>query len=599
MNSTTGAVYMDVKTRWHLPLIGLIQGIILAIIYYNFDFEAPVPLALRLVIDVVVLAPVLFYATEAIDGLSQRSRAIIIGGLILLTIAVFEYNTWVFAPTEAPSWRPQTVGPMLVFLFIATHLLMHWSVFNPTHHAYRDLYKSTWRNAILCLLAVVLTQLFWMILFAGAELFKLIGIKELRDLISKPWFNMPATTAVFSVVIATALLRHESFENLRRLLLGLLKWFLPLVLLLAAVWVVCLPFTGITGIFKNRSAAWIMLPTVALSVLFINAAYQDGDEDAPYQTRISQLMKWLWLALIPVSLIALWAFYLRVSEYSWTSERLWGTFVTLLAITYAIGYSVSVLRPRSATWMPTIARTNRIAAVITCIGIIAFLTPLLDGRRIEANAQLKRTLAMKAMPERGNIMKFLGTGLDLKFTEENGRFGLAALNQLTAPNAPFVSKDVAAGVKRDEDKIRRRIADRLKPRDKSSDDGSKVRIDVVNAEAVNAPLDAALRKRIADKQDNVDMFLCTEGTGCTIWWQDLNGDGQSEAIIFGNDSKVMAHVYVLVDNEPKQIGMLQPADLVRGPATTDLFESVKSGNAELVPNPWKRVRVGNDEYELK
>ena len=589
---------MDVKTRWHLPLIGLIQGIILAIIHYNFDLGYTVPLPVRLVVDLVVLVPVLFYATEAIEGLSQRSRAIIIIALTLLTIGILEYNTWVFASTQAHSWRPEAVGPMLVFLFIATHLLMHWSVLNPTHHAYRDLYKSTWRNAILCLLAVGLTGLFWLILNAGAELFKLIGIKELRDLIEEEWFNMPATTAVFSIVIATALLRHESFENLRRLLLGLLKWFLPLVLGLAAIWVVCLPFTGVADIFKNRSAAWIMLPTVALSVLFINAAFQDGDEVAPYQSRVSVAMKWMWLALVPVSLISLWAFYLRVSDYSWTSERLWGTFVTLLAIIYAIGYSVSLIKPRTSTWMPTIARTNRIAAVVTCIGIVALLSPLLDGRRIEAAVQAKRVLAMKAMPTRTHVEVFFGTGLDLKFTEENGRFGLTALNQLTSPNAQFASKDVASAVRRAEDNIRGRIADNLKPRDESFRDGSRARIDVANAVAINAPLDAALRKRIAEKDSPDEIYLCTQGTGCTIWWQDLNGDGQSEAVIFGNDSKGTAHVYVLVDGLPKQIGMLQPAELVQGPGS-DLYEAVKAGEVELTPNPWKRVKVGNDEYELK
>ena len=78
----------------------------------------------------------------------------------------------------------------------------------------------------------------------------------------------------------------------------------------------------------------------------------------------------------------------------------------------------------------------------------------------------------------------------------------------------------------------------------------------------------------------------------------MNGDGQSEAVIFGNDSKGTAHVYVLVDGLPKQIGMLQPAELVQGPGS-DLYEAVKAGEVELTPNPWKRVKVGNDEYELK
>lgn len=156
------------QSRWHLPLIGLIQGIILAVIHYNFDLGWTVPLGVRLAVDLVVLVPILYYATEAIEGLSQRARWIIIATLTLVTIAILEYNTWVFAPTTPYSWQPQTLAPMAVFLFIATHLLMHWSHLNLTHHAYRDLYKSTWRNAILCLLAVGLTGLFWLILTAGA-----------------------------------------------------------------------------------------------------------------------------------------------------------------------------------------------------------------------------------------------------------------------------------------------------------------------------------------------------------------------------------------------------------------------------------------------
>lgn len=596
------------NNRWQLVVMGLVQGVIFSFLWRTFDLEGDVAAWIRIASGLLLAIPVLTYATENVPGLAARSRVIIIAAVSLLAIALQEYGFHVFDSTTWGSWFPQYVIPTLILMFISAHWLMHWRVLNPTHHAYEDLFHTTWRNAILCGLGVALTGVFWIVLTAGAELFKLIGINGLRDLIEKSWFAIPATTTVFALVVSLGLLREEMIVNLRKLLLGLLKWFLPLVLALATVWTLALPFKGLDTLFATRSAAWTMMATVALSILFANAAFQDGKHGTDYPRALGRALQWMWLALIPVAGIAVWAMSLRIGQYQWTSERAWGFFVALLAVGYAVGYSLSVFRRTSGNdWLPSVASTNRVMALVICVGIIALLSPLLSADRLEANSQAKRIMAMDVTQkgpesaEASSIAKInpdvgksnLKQVPDVGFVARTGKFGVAAGRELErniGKMKPETGKAVALLMPRQWEFIKANAAKPVKPVK-----GGRT-LTIINPDKANAPLESWLRANL-NKEKSV-LNGCYSMMACRVFWLDLNNDGASEALLFDGQQEAMPSVYTWNGSAGQFVGTLN-AKNTDGRDPQVLLPLLKSGEAETVDTPWKRVRAGGLEYGLE
>lgn len=597
------------NNRWHLLAIGLVQGLIFSFLWRTFDFEGDLSMPVRIAADLLLAIPVLIYATENIPGLSTKSRIWIVAGITVVAVALQEYAFWVYDSTTWGSWFPQIIIPSLILMFISAHWLMHWKGLNPSNHAYTDLFHSTWRNAILCGLGVALTGVFWIVLTAGAALFKLIGINALHDLIEKSWFAIPATTTVFALVVSLGLLREEMIVSLRKLLLGLLKWFLPIVLALATVWSLALPFTGLETLFKTRSAAWTMMATVALSILFANAAFQDGRHGKEYPSILAKALQWMWIALIPVAGIAVWAMLLRIGQYEWTSDRLWGFFVALLAVGYAIGYSLSVLKRRGAEasdWLPSVAGTNRVMALVICLGIIALTSPILDAARFEANSQAKRVQKMDvtvAPPkDAADDKRFDGIRTpdvaykqmpDLGFVSRTGRWGVQAGHRLTRNKdkmKPKTAAAVTALLPQQYENISRSAA---KP--KNRNDQQPATMVSVNPAVANKPLEAWIQRKLQSKEAGV--HSCWGSDQCTVYWLDLNGDGQSEALLFGRNE---SNPTVLTWNgkEGVYVGMLsgKGEDQLN---YTPLLPWLKNGEAKVVDSPWKRVKVGEMEYGIE
>lgn len=575
----------------HLLAMGLVQGVVFAAIWRAADLQGDVSLPIRLLVDLLAGIPLLVYATEQVPGLTARPRVAIVAMLTALGVALQEYTHWVFDSTTWGSWFPQGLFPTLILLFIAVHWWVHWRRANPSHHAYRDLFDTTWRNAILCGLGVGLTGLFWGVLFAGAQLFKLIGIDALQDLIEQSWFAIPASTTVFACVVTLGLQREEMIISLRKLLLGLLKWFLPLVLLIATVWAVCLPFTGVDTLFKSASAAWTMLVTVALSVLFANAAFQDGAQQRPYPRVFGVALSWMWLALIPVAAIAIWALSLRVGQYQWTAERAWGFLVALIALGYAIGYSVSLWplrRDTDADWMPSIAATNRIMAVLMVLGIVVLASPLGDAFRLQASSQMKRTMALKSPPP-GK-----GLPLDLGFVSGTGRWGERAAVRLQSETAadPDIDRSIKSLLPAQLATIRERRKAPVK-----MTKGVPPLVSV-NPSAQQTQLWAWLQQQIkVTKDEQRKVQACWSAQPCRVYWLDLNADGAAEALLFEGELQTMPAVYTWQNDDAKYLGTLS-VPMGAGGSSVPLLPLLEAGKVELVPDPWKKVKAGGLEFEL-
>src|SRR5690606_32894032 len=205
---------------------------------------------------------------------------------------------------------------------------------------YANLFGLAWRNALLCISAAAIAGLFWTALFTGAMLLDAIGLGFARELIVQPVFAFPVTGLVVAAAFVQGHQRALMLATIHRYSLALMAWLLPLMLGFGVIWAVALPFVGVDTLFATRNAAFLLLWFAALAVHFLNCAWQDGRDTPVYPVWLHAVVRYAWLALIPVVAIAGWALWLRIEQYGLTESRVWAVFVCGLALLCVVGYSV-------------------------------------------------------------------------------------------------------------------------------------------------------------------------------------------------------------------------------------------------------------------
>jgi len=186
--------------------------------------------------------------------------------------------------------------------------------------------------------------------------------------------------------------------------------------------VLSLAGTGLAKLWASGfSTAALMLAAAAFAVLLANAVIGNGTDDRA----TNPLLRWaapvLAVAVLPLAVIAYYSMQLRIGQYGWTPERIWGLIATLIALAYgAIGlWSVvkgrrdfdDVLRPLQ----------QKLAIGVALLALFLAL-PILDFGAISTRDQLARLTSGATKVE-----KFDWAALAYDF----GPSGRAALKKLT------------------------------------------------------------------------------------------------------------------------------------------------------------------------
>jgi hypothetical protein len=523
--------------------------------------------------------PLAFYLTESIAGLTRQRRK-----LTLIFVAVFfpllgAYSGW----ADHVSMAAGVLG------FVLIPLLVHFNGKNRSW-SYHALFETAWRNVILCASAGFLTGLFWMVLFAGAELLKLIGLNFIHELIQKAIFAIPVSGIVFATAYAMTLAKAEMVITLRRFQLSLLALLLPLLLMFALVWVVAVPFTGVELLFKTHNAAFILLWCTSLCISFVNAAYQDGMTAPPYGKVLSKLLAWGWLGLPVVVAVAGWAMWLRIDQYGWTEDRVWGVFVWLMAAIYVLGYAASAIR--SKAWLSSIGKTNMWAAVALCGGLIVLITPIADARRIAVNSQMQRLANQTVTSEKFDFDYLRWHG---------GKYGHSALQTLAAgidhPERDIlISKAKQVLAQADEGIAALSVAEADEGIAALSVAEAKVRI---RALPKNAQLSDKLVSAIQAETKDWSLQQCFKTKyQCAVWLVDLNADHALDAVVlvkheWGNDS-----VALVLQNQQgnyKKVGTLLLPETAH---FEDLVAQIERGEFKVVTPKWREIEFSNTRFQV-
>src|SRR5262249_30019238 len=126
--------------------------------------------------------------------------------------------------SQGPLWP--SVGAVLLILH---SLIVAGETDRRGIAGYPPPFPLSWEPGVPLAPAVAFVATFWGLLWLSAELFRLIGIRYLYDLIQRPWIAAPATTVTFAYALHVTDVRADLVRGVRALALTLLAWLLPML----------------------------------------------------------------------------------------------------------------------------------------------------------------------------------------------------------------------------------------------------------------------------------------------------------------------------------------------------------------------------------
>lgn len=290
---------------------------------------------------------------------------------------------------------------------------------------YDLLFDLAWTIVVRYAAALLFLAMVWGVLMLSNALLGLVGITAIDWLLDQE----PVPYLLSGLVLGLGLaIVHELRDYVSPfLILQLLRVLLPVLLVVLAIFILALPFRGISGLFGHYSAS-VALVGVVLAALSLITATVHRDDDLTVEGKGMLIATQALALLLPVpAVLVLYALWLRVAQYGLTPDRVAGALIGVVVLAYAVLYAVSVLMRRG--WAERIRRVNRVMAVITVALAALWLTPVLNAERITVADQIARARA-GAPPEQLGLWEMAHTW------GRAGEAGLERLRQLDGYPAP-------------------------------------------------------------------------------------------------------------------------------------------------------------------
>ena len=321
---------------------------------------------------------------------------------------------------------------------------------------YTQIHGHAWTNVVLWGACWGFTGIVVLLSHLLGELFALIGINLLKDLLNKSWPNALIIGAAFGAALALLRDRDNVVRLLQRVVTSVLSVLAPVLGIALILFIVSLPFTGLNNLWEaTKSTTPILMACVIGALILANAVIGHGPEDEAK----SPVLRWSALALgvsiLPLAVIAALAMGLRLNQYGLTPDRLWGLVCVVFAVGYGLVYFVAVVRKR-LDWAPLIRRDNIRLAFATMAVAVLLATPLLGFNAISVRDQVARLKSGKV-----TVDKFDWAAMAFDF----GGPGKRAIADLRRSAIPAIAKRAGEVAKADDryqvsgqDQMRRNVA---------------------------------------------------------------------------------------------------------------------------------------------
>lgn len=428
-----------------------------------------------------------------------------------------------------------------------------------------------WRNTFTLAVTSIMTGLFWLVLLLWSKLFSMIGIRLFEQLFfDNTFFPSMATGAVIAAGIVFCRRLPGAVGMYRHLITLAVSVLLPLHAIASLLFLACLPFTGLAIIPKSFSAATLLLTMTLLMLAFSAIVGERTPGVTRWQRGIARLVLIAQVLTPLLAALAGWALWLRIGEYGWTVERVYGAAISLLAFT---GSLLLVWFQRRA-WTQGAGSMNTFTAVMLALSACGWFllhTPAIDPFRITVKNQLARYEQGKAKADVMDIYAF----------SHAGRRGKQALQML---NEHPQWLDDPAGQKA---MLMQLLVENYR-------DSAKPGInDLKQSIPLRAGSEAPPESWWQSQTEYVDQSLTTclvDAGACLVWMQDLNNDGVKE-VLFYNRNQSGIVVYALQGTEWRQTGT------VTLPLSAD--KTVRESMPKTVTKPWRDLEINGQRYPVQ
>ncbi|MFL6675447.1 MAG: DUF4153 domain-containing protein [Massilia sp.] len=414
---------------------GLVQGLLLYLLYradQERTWPATEPLWFAPLVMSALLVPVIL--AGSLGHMNRRQLLIWVCTSAAIIAALAAYDIWRVSDPDPQRLvagnagaRPQPKpgsSPLPLFLvagFFIAHSLVLAGIRDRRKIAfYQSHFEIAWKLLIQLLFSAGFVGVTWLVLLLGGQLFLLVKLSFLHELIRKPWFAIPVVAFAFSCAIHLTDVRPAIVQGIRALLLMLMSWVLPVMTLIVGAFILSLPATGLASLWATRHAGAVLLCTAAAFVVLINAAWQDGTASASVAWVIRASARAASLLLVPVVALAVYALALRVADHGWTDDRIIAAACLLVASCYALGYAAAALR---GGWLDALPIVNVGAAFVVLATLLLLFSPVADPARLSVIDQLARLSSGKVPVDKFDFAY-------LRF--DGARYGRAALARLEA-----------------------------------------------------------------------------------------------------------------------------------------------------------------------
>ncbi|HEX8450035.1 MAG TPA: DUF4153 domain-containing protein, partial [Allosphingosinicella sp.] len=222
---------------------------------------------------------------------------------------------------------------------------------------------------------VVATLLLTLLL---GELFHLIGIDLLRDLLGRGGFNLPLAGAAFGAAVGLLRDRDQVLGTLQKVARAVLSVLAPFLALGLAVFVLALPVTGLRPLWDQTQATTpILLACILGAALLANAVIGNDSEEEARSPALRYPAVALALVMSPLALVAAVSTGKRIGQYGLTPDRIWACVFVLAAAAFASAYLYALARRRSG-WPEALRRANVQVASGLCLLALFLALPILD-----------------------------------------------------------------------------------------------------------------------------------------------------------------------------------------------------------------------------
>ncbi|MFQ6312179.1 DUF4153 domain-containing protein [Lysobacter capsici] len=574
---------LSAATRSFIVLVALLQGLLLYLLRIGPFANS----GLEVCGYVIVLSvpTMMILSVQQLGDARFWQHAVGIGAIYLL---LAWWAGW--SATGAPDISASAVlwpfgASLAIALFIALPYLQCRLDSGRWRASYDQLFEHGWQNALTLLLTAVFVGICWAVLGLCAVLFKLIGIQFFADLFTMRSFIHLASGIMIGLGVLVGRTQQRPVQVARQILFAIFKGLLPLVAVIAILFVISLPFTGLDALWRTRSATLILMCLIAVMVLFVNAVYQDGSGEPPYPRWLRRVVEAALLILPIYAMLGLYALALRIGQYGWTAERLWAVIASVVLTAYAFGYAWAALRPRLG-WLHGLMRVNVIVSLVAMAFAVAANSLVLDPHRLTVNDQLARLREGRTPAEKFDLSH-------LRF--QNGRRGYEALQSLRS-DPKFAGDKQSAKLER--------VLKMKTPWEYRMDDRVQAQADTVAAAlrhiqiapGADQPDTVWLQALIAQRLPTPDCL--NADSQCVLMTPDLDRSGRNDYLLCNTvQYGATCFVYSLEDGLWDKIGRSYLGDRAETVAP-----AMRAGQVKAVPRRWSDFQFGDDgklvQFEL-